>query len=250
MPRSTLRNTPRDVPRKTRGQDGVAFSFSVGLLHPLQHAALSRRTTYNAQTTDVYRRLSASLVVGDLPLTIHRDSSPTDKSECIVRRSIAQVAPQRRELPRQSAHAVSKVRTLAAHSCCSRNRQPRASDERPCRALCARRRRQTVQFESQTSFTLPLVLHWPLHAVQQQPAREERQLATAVQTNAGGSEHNTPPLRSNGSRVHSLPNRTTSVRTTLSYRRTSLCSWRAHRFAQMPQHLTGTSLSACKRTAS
>ena len=204
----------------------------------------------NAQTTDVYRRLSASLVVGDLPLTIHRDSSPTDKSECIVRRSIAQVAPQRRELPRQSAHAVSKVRTLAAHSCCSRNRQPRTSDERPCRALCARRRRQTVQFESQTSFTLPLVLHWPLHAVQQQPAREERQLATAVQTNAGGSEHNTPPLRSNGSRVHSLPNRTTSVRTTLSYRRTSLCSWRAHRFAQMPQHLTGTSLSACKRTAS
>ena len=210
----------------------------------------------------MYRRSSTSLVVGDLPLTIHRDPSRRTKSECIApplqrqrcmsakSTSIAQAAPQRRELPRQSAHAVSKVRTLAAHSCCSRNRQPRASDERPCRALCARRRRQTVQFESQTSFALPLVLHWPLHAVQQQPAREERQLATAVQTNAGGSEHNTPPLRSNGSRVHSLPNRTTSVRTTLPYRRTSLCSWRAHRFAQMPQHLTGTSISACKRTAS
>jgi hypothetical protein len=49
MPRSTLRNTPRDVSRKTRGQDGVAFSFPVGLLHPLQHAGLSRRTTRNAQ---------------------------------------------------------------------------------------------------------------------------------------------------------------------------------------------------------
>ena len=45
MPRSTLRNTPRDVPRKTRGQDGVAFSFPVGLLHPLQHAGLSRRSS-------------------------------------------------------------------------------------------------------------------------------------------------------------------------------------------------------------
>ena len=48
MPRSTLRNTPRDVSRKTRGQDGVAFSFPVGLLHPLQHAGLSRRTPCNA----------------------------------------------------------------------------------------------------------------------------------------------------------------------------------------------------------
>src|SRR5215472_6577645 len=52
MPRSTLRNTPRDVPRKTRGQDGVAFSFPVGLLHPLQHAGLSRRTTHNVLFVD------------------------------------------------------------------------------------------------------------------------------------------------------------------------------------------------------
>src|ERR1035441_7857604 len=47
--RPTLRNSPRDGFRKTRGQDGVAFSFPVGLLHPLQHAGLSRRTTKNAQ---------------------------------------------------------------------------------------------------------------------------------------------------------------------------------------------------------
>jgi hypothetical protein len=52
-------------------------------------------------------------------------------------------------------------------------------------------------------------------------------LATAVQTNAGGSEHNTPPLRSNDSRVHSLPNRTTSVRTTRACRCTSLYNSRA-----------------------
>src|SRR5258707_5303670 len=44
MPLSTLQETPRGVPSKTRGQDGFATSFPVGLLHPLQHAGLSRRT--------------------------------------------------------------------------------------------------------------------------------------------------------------------------------------------------------------
>src|ERR1700746_1912107 len=41
MPLSTLQETPRDVPSKTRGQDGFATSFPVGLLHPLQHAGCS-----------------------------------------------------------------------------------------------------------------------------------------------------------------------------------------------------------------
>src|SRR6201993_755138 len=44
MPLSTLQETPRGVPSKTRGQDGFATSFPVGLLHPLQHAGLSRRS--------------------------------------------------------------------------------------------------------------------------------------------------------------------------------------------------------------
>src|SRR5712675_2523571 len=44
MPLSTLQETPRGVPSKARGQDGFATSFPVGLLHPLQHAGLSRRT--------------------------------------------------------------------------------------------------------------------------------------------------------------------------------------------------------------
>src|ERR1039457_2271256 len=42
--RTTLQETPRDDPCKTRGQDGFATSFPVGLLHPLQHAGLSRRS--------------------------------------------------------------------------------------------------------------------------------------------------------------------------------------------------------------
>jgi hypothetical protein len=44
MPLSTLRLTPRGATRKTQGQDGVALSFPVGILPPLQHAGLSRRT--------------------------------------------------------------------------------------------------------------------------------------------------------------------------------------------------------------
>src|SRR6267143_3110662 len=44
MPLSTLQATPRDVPSKTRGQDGFATSFPVGLLHPLHHAGLPRRS--------------------------------------------------------------------------------------------------------------------------------------------------------------------------------------------------------------
>src|SRR5712691_1302340 len=44
MPLSTLQAAPRGVACKTRGQDGFATSFPVGLLHPLQHVGLSRRT--------------------------------------------------------------------------------------------------------------------------------------------------------------------------------------------------------------
>src|ERR1700730_18483501 len=47
MPLSTLQETPRDVPCKTRGQDGFATSFPVGLLRPLQHAGLARRSPYS-----------------------------------------------------------------------------------------------------------------------------------------------------------------------------------------------------------
>jgi hypothetical protein len=49
--------TPRDVARKTEGQDGVAVSFLVGLFHSLQHAGLSRRTLINAAVTGQIWRL-------------------------------------------------------------------------------------------------------------------------------------------------------------------------------------------------
>ena len=54
MPLSTLQETPRDVPRKTQGQDGFATSFPVGLLHPLQHAGLSRRSSYHRPADAVW----------------------------------------------------------------------------------------------------------------------------------------------------------------------------------------------------
>src|ERR1700692_584950 len=43
VPLFTLRRTPHDVQRKTRGRV-VRYSFLVGLLHSLLHAGLSRRT--------------------------------------------------------------------------------------------------------------------------------------------------------------------------------------------------------------
>src|SRR5258708_244431 len=44
MPLSTLQETSHDVPCKTRGQDGFATSFPVGLFHPLHHPCLARRS--------------------------------------------------------------------------------------------------------------------------------------------------------------------------------------------------------------
>src|SRR5215472_16977973 len=49
MPLSTLRPTSLDADRKTRGQDGFATSFPVGILPPLQHAGLSRRSPVSRQ---------------------------------------------------------------------------------------------------------------------------------------------------------------------------------------------------------
>ena len=97
------------------------------------------------------------------------------------------------------------VRTSDAQSRCNRNRQPRPSNAHPYTAVCTRRCRLTMQSESQTSCTLPLVLHQPMHTVRQRPARKYQQLATAVPTNAGGCAHNTVPRHTNDSRAHSSP---------------------------------------------
>src|SRR6202011_6111592 len=59
MPLSPLQETPRDVPCKTRGQDGFATSFPVGLLHSLQHAGLAQRTPLCPVARKEFQRLSA-----------------------------------------------------------------------------------------------------------------------------------------------------------------------------------------------
>jgi hypothetical protein len=146
-------------------------------------------------------------------------------------------------LPLQPGHGRTlEVRTSGVHFRCIRNRRPRASNGHPCTALCARRCRPTTQSENQTSFTLPLVLRQPMHMVRQQPASKLQQLATDAHAGAGGSTHNTVPLRSNDSRTHSSPNRTTAVRTVRAYRLTSLYNSHAHSFPQSSEHQTGMSL--------
>src|SRR6266699_3503986 len=75
MPLSTLQATPRDVPSKTRGQDGFATSFPVGLLHPLQHAGLSRRSPVSRHPTvdsfaDFAPRLRSHCTTSDAPLRL------------------------------------------------------------------------------------------------------------------------------------------------------------------------------------
>ena len=129
---------------------------------------------------------------------LHRQRCMSPKSTSITRAS-----PQRHDFRCNQDTTVVRKFAHLVHSRCSRNRQPRASNAHPCTAMCTRRCRPTTQFESQTSVTLPLVLHQPMHTVRQQPARTEQQLATDVHTDAGGSVHNTPPRRSNDCRVHS-----------------------------------------------
>jgi hypothetical protein len=54
---------PRDDPRKTRGQDGIAISFPVRLFHSLPHAGLSRRTTKKHNRRRPIAPLSQSIAV-------------------------------------------------------------------------------------------------------------------------------------------------------------------------------------------
>jgi hypothetical protein len=98
--------------------------------------------------------------------------------------------------------------------------------------------------------TLQRVLHQPMHTVRQQPARKLQQLATDVHTDAGDPRTTQRRFARTIAGCIYRPNQTTAVRTIRAYRRTSLCNRRAHSFAQLPQHLTGTSNSACTRTAS
>ena len=143
------------------------------------------------------------------------------------------------------------VRTSDAQSRCNRNRQPRPSNAHPYTAVCTRRCRPTTQFESQTSCA-------PCHSSctspcarfghNQRPRNNNlRHVCTPILVDQSTTQRRA--ARTIAGYIH-RPNRTTAVRTARACRRTSLCNLRAHSFAQLPQHLTGTTNSGCTRTAS
>src|SRR5271157_386420 len=100
-------------------------------------------------------------------------------------------------LPLQPGHGRSlEVRTSGAHSRRSRNRQPRAFDAHPCAALYTRRCRTDHTVRISNEFHL---------ASRPAPFRAHGTATTSAYvttigngsaTNAGGSAHNTVPLRS------------------------------------------------------
>jgi hypothetical protein len=61
MPLFTLRVTPHEVTRKTRGQDGFATSFPAGILPPLQHAGLTRRSLHRQSLNPIRHFDGASI---------------------------------------------------------------------------------------------------------------------------------------------------------------------------------------------
>src|SRR5437667_7134146 len=82
MPLSTLQETPRDVPSKTRGQDGFATSFPVGLLHPLQHAGLSRRSPDCPSSAQ--NRCQARRSLPEVSFRLLRRYAPADPARRVV----------------------------------------------------------------------------------------------------------------------------------------------------------------------
>jgi hypothetical protein len=143
------------------------------------------------------------------------------------------------------------VRTSAVQSRCNRNRQPRASNAHPYTAVCTRRCGLTMQSESQTSCA-------PCHSSctstcarfgnsQRVSNNNWRRMCTPMLVAPRTTQCRS--ARTIAVYIH-RPNRTTAVRTARACRCTSLCNLRAHSFAQLAQHLTGTSNSACTRTAS
>src|SRR5271165_3052758 len=127
MPRSTLRNTPRDVPRKTRGQDGVAFSVPVGLLHPLQHAGLTRRTTGNARSVEVGSPNSPEVGLGETWVTelCLRSDLPEEHFRGGCRRTGGSVSRRRQRLVSATASVMGELGARDRHSrtCAPRENQ-------------------------------------------------------------------------------------------------------------------------------
>src|SRR5271157_4530395 len=121
----------------------------------------------------------------------------------------------------------------------------------PYAALCARRCRLITQFESQTSRA-------PCHSSCTNPCAR---FGYNQRVRNNNWQRMSPPTLVDQSTTHRhaartiavyihRPNRTTEVRTARACRGTSLCNLRVHSFPQLPEHQTGTSNSACTRTAS
>lgn len=236
------------------------------LLRPCVNVCIHFILPYNGQTTDVHRRLSTSLVVGDLPLTTHRDSfRPTDKSECMVRRSSASGARVLRAHPSpEQRHNTMNFHGNrhtpwfeSPHISCAVSLQPESpatyiyNNAHPYTAVCARRCRLTTR-------RVNLKLIAPCHAScigrctrfgDDQRARNDNWQRMCAPMLVGQRTTQCRSARTIAGYIHH-PNRTTSVRATRAYCRISLRNLRTHCFAQLRQHLTGTSSSRCTRAAS
>src|SRR5208337_2444370 len=100
-------------------------------------------------------------------------SSPLQRQRCMSAKStsITQAAPQRRELPRQSAHAVVRksahqLRTLVAAGIDSRAHLTRVLGQHCAHGGADGPRRVNLKLVAPCNF----VLHQPMHTVRQQPA--------------------------------------------------------------------------------
>ena len=113
------------------------------------------------------------------------------------------------------------------YSRCNPNRQWRASDAHPYTAVCTRRHRLTTQSESETSFTLPLVLHRPYPRFgDDQRARNDNWQPLCPPTLVDLRTTQYRSARTIAGYIH-CPTEPTAVRTTRAYRRTTLCNPRA-----------------------
>ena len=156
--------------------------------------------------------------------------------------SLTRASPQCRDFRcNQDTAVVWKFRTSGAHSRRSRNRQPRAFDSHPCAALQRGGAGPATQSDSQTGFTLPLVLHRPCARFgNNQCVSDNHWQRLCPPTLVDPRTTQCRSARTIAVYIH-RPNRTTALRTARAYRCTSLYNLRAHSFAQLSQHLTGMS---------
>jgi hypothetical protein len=82
-------------PCKTRGQDGFATSFPVGLFHPLQHAGLARHSPVSRPTT---RNSEGALTDRRVPQTFktHIEQEPNSEGDRVKINMSGKILPYKR----------------------------------------------------------------------------------------------------------------------------------------------------------